>query len=279
MTTSEDQAAASAASAAGSGAADGRAARGSDTDTDDLVPLIVFSDYICPFCYLGQVIIDGVRREFQVDVEVRSFLLAPNCPPEGQPLPGTPEDRAQQFVGFKAIADQLGLPVVQREWTSYSRRALEATEYARDEGKIDPFRRVVFRQYWADNLDISQDDVLRAAAVEVGLDADAMLATVNDRRFSERIDEDMDIAAEIGIKGVPSYLMAGNTIHGQAPFEHFARLLIDLGQLPTHPGMREQALLYLKERAEREVAKAQAEIEAETGESTEAASEKTAATE
>lgn len=217
-----------------------------------LVPLIVFSDYICPFCYLGQVIIDGVRREFDVDVEIRSFLLAPNCPPEGQPLAGSPEDRAAQFVGFKTIADQLGLPVAPREWTSYSRRALEASEYARDEGRMDDFRRVVFRQYWADNLDISQDDVLRAAAIEVGLDADAMLEAVNDRRFSERIDEDMDIAGEIGIKGVPSYLMAGNTIHGQAPFEHFARLLIDLGQLPKHPGMREQAMLYLKERAERE---------------------------
>jgi predicted DsbA family dithiol-disulfide isomerase len=259
MATSEDQAATEATAADDAGAT-----------SDELVPLIVFSDYICPFCYLGQVIIDGVRREFEVDVEFRSFLLAPNCPPEGQPLPGLPEDRATQFVGFKAIADQLGLPVVQREWTSYSRRALEATEYARDEGMIDPFRRVVFRQYWADNLDISQDDVLRAAAVEVGLDADAMLEAVNDRRFSERIDEDMDIAGEIGVKGVPSYLMAGNTIHGQAPFEHFARLLIDLGQLPKHPGMREQALLYLKERAEREAVKeagAAAAGEAASGES------------
>lgn len=236
-----------------------------DAESNGLVPLIVFSDYICPFCYLGQVIVDFVRREFDVDVEFRSFLLAPGCPPEGQPVHGSPEDRAQQFASFKTIADQFNMPVAPREWTNYSRYALEATEYARDEGKIDEFRRVVFRQYWADNLDISADDTLRAAAVEVGLDADAMLAAVHDRRFMERIDEDMEIAAEIGIKGVPSYLMAGNTIHGQAPFDHFARLLIDAGQLPKMPAMREQALNYLEEKAKREAEAAEADSGGERG--------------
>ena len=101
--------------------------------------------------------------------------LRPDTPPEGMRL--SPQIRAR-FAGanerLKQMAHAAGLEMVQPDVIPNSRRALEATEYAREQGKHEQFHRAVFNKFYGEGQDINQWSVLRAAAEEAGLDPDEM---------------------------------------------------------------------------------------------------------
>lgn len=55
--------------------------------------ILVFSDYACPFCYVGKGIIDELKKEFEIEDEWMPFELHPEIPQEGKKVselfPGT----------------------------------------------------------------------------------------------------------------------------------------------------------------------------------------------
>jgi len=49
--------------------------------------LTIFSDYICPWCYVGQGVVEKLKAEYQVDLEWRPFYLYFDTPLEGMEIP------------------------------------------------------------------------------------------------------------------------------------------------------------------------------------------------
>ena len=49
--------------------------------------LTIFSDYMCPWCYVGQGVVERLKTEYPVEVDWQPFYLRPDTPPEGMDLP------------------------------------------------------------------------------------------------------------------------------------------------------------------------------------------------
>jgi predicted DsbA family dithiol-disulfide isomerase len=128
------------------------------------------------------------------------------------------------------MASEVGLPMADRDWVSNSRPALEAAEFARDAGKFDPFHRGVFSAYHAEGKDIGKREVLREIAITAGLDADEMIAALDDGRYRERVQEDVDLSREIGLSGVPAFIIGDRAIVGAQPYEVFEYVMDLLGR-------------------------------------------------
>jgi predicted DsbA family dithiol-disulfide isomerase len=176
-------------------------------------------------------VVDLLKAEYKVDVEWRPYYLRPDTPPEGLDLPAYilkarangSEERLQ------SMANLHGLDFKSTERIYNTRIAHEATEYARERGKEHEFHRVVFRKVYADGMDISKWDVLRSAAVEVGLDADDMQAVVDGGRYTAEVAAQVRRAQEIGVTGVPTYVINDRyAIVGAQPFEVFKSALAQI---------------------------------------------------
>jgi predicted DsbA family dithiol-disulfide isomerase len=128
------------------------------------------------------------------------------------------------------MAAQVGLPIVDRDWVSNSRLALEAAEFSRDQGMHHDFHRAVFHAYFAEGKDIGQLEVLREIATSVGLDAEAMVEAVERGDYRERVDQDLDISRRIGITGVPAFILGNRAIIGAQPYEAFEHVMELLGR-------------------------------------------------
>lgn len=128
------------------------------------------------------------------------------------------------------MAAQLGLPIVDRDWVSNSRLALEAAEFARDQDLHHAFHRAVFHAYFAEGKDIGQLDVLREIAAAVGLDPDAMAEALDNGDYRARVDRDVLISQQIGITGVPAYILGNRAIIGAQPYEAFEQVMGLLGR-------------------------------------------------
>ena len=81
---------------------------------------------------------------------------------------------AETNVRLKQMANAAGLEMVFATRIPNTRIAHEATEYARQKGKGFEFHHVVFEKFYGYGEDISKWDVLRDAALQVGLDAEEM---------------------------------------------------------------------------------------------------------
>lgn len=107
-----------------------------------------------------------------------------------------------------------------------SRRALEASEYAREQGKHEDFHQIVFRKYYGEGQNVYSWDVLRAAAEEAGLDADEMQRETDNGKYRSSVDMHVARAKQMGITGVPAYILNDKyAILGAQPYEVFEQAM------------------------------------------------------
>ena len=172
--------------------------------------------------------VERLKKEHNVDVEWRPFYLYLDTPPEGRELPEhVKRARANgSEERLRSIAESYGMEFVSVPRIYNTRLAHEATEYARELGKGNDFHHIVFRKVYAEGQDISQWDVLRAAAEEVGLNADEMQREVESEKYMAQVADQVRWAYQIGVTGVPTYVINNRYgIVGAQPYEVFKNTL------------------------------------------------------
>jgi predicted DsbA family dithiol-disulfide isomerase len=211
--------------------------------------VVVWSDYVCPFCYLETPVLDEVREEFgdRVDVEWRAFELRP------EPVPTLdPESEYLTDVWRRAVRPmardrdvELARPPVQPR----SRRALEAAEFARDRGRFEAMHRALFRAFFRDGRDLGDVDVLLDVADEVGLDREELRRALAEERYTGKVLDDQVEARERGVDGVPALFVVpageeleeAEVVQGAQPVERVrSAVLRALGEDPDVEREREK---------------------------------------
>ena len=176
-------------------------------------------------------------KDYGVPVDWQPFLLRPEAPKEGWPLPEHIKARANSPDSpLHVRAKQLGLPLVERTWVPNSRRALAANEYVRTLGleKLHQFHSAVNGRYWGNGEDLSTWPVLEAAAKDIGADAAAMREAVENGGLEQQVDDGIRAAHQMGIHAVPTYVFFDQDrplggIQGAQEYEVFDRAAKQLG--------------------------------------------------
>jgi len=128
--------------------------------------ITVFSDYTCPFCYIGIETLRKVRSEVPpFNLEWKGFQIHPEYPATGIPI----EQRITQYGqeryaaiwrNILSLAERVGLEMNPPPFLTNSLLALEATEYAKEKGKEEEFSRAVYRAYFQEGKNIGDLEVL-----------------------------------------------------------------------------------------------------------------------
>ena len=175
--------------------------------------------------------VEKLKAEHDIELEWRPFYLYWDTPPEGRELP----DRVKQARArgseerLRQIAGSYGMKFASTKRIYNTRLAHEATEYAREHGKANEVHRVLFRKTYAEGQDISQWDVLRSAAEEVGLNANEMQSEVESGKYTEVVAARVKEAYQIGVSGVPTYVINNRyAIVGAQPYEVFKNALAQI---------------------------------------------------
>ena len=191
------------------------------------IKLTIFSDYVCPWCYVGQGVVEELIKDQHAEVEWRPFYLRPDTPPEGMELPAYIKSHAAQTNALlKEKANSFGMEMVFSSHLPNTRLAHEATEYARQQGKEFEFHRKVFDKFYGLGQDIGKWEVLVAAAEEVGLNGEEMQSLVEAGTYTNIVQSEVDQAHQIGVTGVPTYVLNNRyAIVGAQPYDVFLKVL------------------------------------------------------
>jgi predicted DsbA family dithiol-disulfide isomerase len=184
----------------------------------------VFSDYICPFCYVGSLRLIKLGDAFDLRVNWRGVELHPETPAIGMPvneLGYPPQQWLEMMNHLRELAAEDDIVLAEPEFTTNSRRALLLAEAAKEAGRAVFYRmhERLFRAMHTDGLNIGEERTLRRLAGEAGLADELVEAAWRQERFANRLRASTQEALRLGIKGVPTYVIGEQIITGAVPFE------------------------------------------------------------
>lgn len=199
------------------------------------ITLEVFTDYVCPWCFLSTPRIEKLKHNYSLDVQLSFFPLHPDTPAEGLLLEklfaGRNLDIAAMHARMKALMDAEGLPYGVRTHTYNSRLAQELGKWGDKQGAT-AIHDALYRAYFADGRDISNKDVLMDVARSVGLPEDGARDVLENRTFRPAVDADWAKARGYGITGVPTFVSGGQAVVGAQPYDVLERFVRQLGATP-----------------------------------------------
>jgi predicted DsbA family dithiol-disulfide isomerase len=181
----------------------------------------IWSDIVCPWCYLGKRRFEAALARFdhRDDVEVtwRSFELDPEAP------------QVAEQPASEALAAKYGMSLEQAEATHAQMTALaaqEGLEYRFDRARrgntFDAHRLIhlaaahglqdaaeerLMRAYFTEGEPIGDPDALARLVAEIGVDADEARAVLGGDAYADAVRADEELAARIGIRGVPYFVL------------------------------------------------------------------------
>lgn len=194
----------------------------------------VWSDIACPWCWVGKRRMEAALAQFvhrdAVTVRWRAFELdasAPPAPEVGAPYAprlarkyGMPIAQAEAAIARLtdvAAADGLAMRFDHiRPGNTFDGHRL--VHFAHEHGLEDAMKERLFRAYLSEGLSMSDRATLVRLAVEVGLDEAAARAALESDAFSKDVRGDEAEASEIGVRGVPFFVIGSKyAVSGAQP--------------------------------------------------------------
>ncbi|MBS4210306.1 DsbA family oxidoreductase [Bacillus sp. FJAT-50079] len=184
----------------------------------------IWSDFVCPFCYIGKRRLEAALEQFphrdEVQLEFKSFELDPDAPLKStQSIHemlaakyGMTIEKAKEMnagVGEQAASVGLTFNFDNMKPTN-TFDAHRLAHYAKKHGKANKITENLLHAYFTDGKDVSDKETLVALAEGVGLEADAVLAVLNDEQaYADDVRDDEKTASQIGVRGVPFFVLNG----------------------------------------------------------------------
>ncbi|WP_238366587.1 DsbA family oxidoreductase [Mesobacterium pallidum] len=206
-----------------------------------MIKLAIFSDPICPWCYIGKTQLDRALEaapDHPFDVEWHPFQLNPDMPVGGMDRRaylaakfGGEEGALAAYTPIMEHAKSIGLNI---EWDRIARtpNTLDAhrlIHWAGIEGCQTPVAAALFRAYFKDGRDIADPEVLADIGDSFGMDGAAILRLLATDADREEIRNRDAAAREMGITGVPCFIVAGqHAVPGAQPAELWAKVIAEL---------------------------------------------------
>jgi predicted DsbA family dithiol-disulfide isomerase len=213
--------------------------RVSDSETDAENRITVYSDYVCPFCYLGRESLEAYRnrREDDIAVDWRPFdLRSHKRGPDGE-IDHSVADRKDEAY-FEQVRENvaklreqygaeemLDLDDLPEDVDSLSAQVVSWHIKSEHPDRWLDFDEAVFEALWIDGRDIGDADALVELGEEVGLDGGEIREVLADEQLRERLREKFAEARQQGVTGVPTFTYEGHAARGAVPPEQLERLV------------------------------------------------------
>lgn len=178
------------------------------------IKIQVWTDFVCPFCLLGESIIEKAIEGLNVELEWMPFELRPYPTPTLKP-----EDEYLPRVWKASVypmAERLGVPI-QLPTVSpqpYTRKAFLGLQYAKQQGKGNEYATAVMKAFFQQNQNIGEDEILKKILQNLGMNPAGLDEFVNSAQANAQHDADLQYAKQVGIQAVPSLAVGAQFFSG-----------------------------------------------------------------
>ncbi|WP_240516033.1 DsbA family oxidoreductase [Candidatus Izimaplasma bacterium ZiA1] len=205
-----------------------------------MIKIEVWSDFACPFCYIGKKRFDAALSKFehkdQVEVSFKAYQLNPNAPKlmtesaeatfaKGHRI--TVEQAKQKFDMFVTNAKTVGLDynydIIQM---TNSFDAHRVAKWARQFGKEEEVTNRFMKAYFTDGLNIADHETLIKLTKELDINTTDLDNILVSDAYKDIVNSEITEAREVGVRGVPFFVLNRKYgVSGAQPEEYFTEVL------------------------------------------------------
>ncbi|MHA1523267.1 MAG: DsbA family oxidoreductase [Alphaproteobacteria bacterium] len=179
----------------------------------------IISDVMCPWCYIGKRRFErlaALRPDFSFQISWRPFQLDPTLPPEGLDRSLYLTRKFGDAQGIEAVYDPIRAAGIAEniafdfDAIATSPNTLGAHRliaWAHDAGTADQIVEALFISFFIEGRDIGNNEVLAEIAKGCGMDGARVLARLSSDEDLEKTRQAADQAREMGVSGVPTYII------------------------------------------------------------------------
>ena len=196
----------------------------------------IWSDIMCPFCYIGKRKLEGALEQFvhrdKVEIVWHSFQLDPTM--EQQPGKDVYEYLAERkgqsrewavtmHENVVLMAQEAGLTYnFDKAVIANSFDAHRLIQMAKAHGRGDAAEERLFRAYFTEGENVGDRDTLVRIGGEIGLDTQEVRTALESDAYTESVHRDIAAAQSIGVRGVPFFILHNRyAVSGAQPVEVF----------------------------------------------------------
>ncbi|TDE31289.1 DsbA family oxidoreductase [Flavobacterium ranwuense] len=213
----------------------------------------IWSDIMCPYCYIGKRRIEGALELFEhknaVEIEWKSFQLDPSfiASPEDNMADHLAEkyrkdrDWAQDMLdNMTQNAKNSGLDFhFEKAVMANSLNAHRLLHLAKKYNLANALEELLFKAYLTDGKNVNDLDTLKALGLEVGLNAETIDEVLYSDAYANEVQQDIAAAQSIGVQGVPFFVFDSKyAVSGAQHVETFVKTLEKVweeGKFETKP--------------------------------------------
>lgn len=201
----------------------------------------VWTDIMCPYCYIGKIHLDKALRQFnhtdEVEIEWKAFQLNNELPDKGNGIPvmeyltkqaGYPEEGIEKMYNYiRKLSDDAGVRFnLTNAVAANTLDAHRLIKMAAEKGLDSLVLMKLSKAYFEEAKDYSDWDLLVSIGKEAGLDGDEIINMLNSEEYKYEIKQDIQEANNLGIDTVPTFLMdRKQAIIGSEPVSLFLEVL------------------------------------------------------
>jgi predicted DsbA family dithiol-disulfide isomerase len=185
------------------------------------IKIDIWSDIVCPFCFIGkkklEQAIAKLNLQNQVEIEWHSFQLDPEFP-KGEAIPSA-EYLAQRknypIEQINAIQHQLtanakpyGIDFQFEKALSFNTLDVHRLwQWSKLFGKSSELKEALMKAYFTDGIDLSKEENVLQVVENCDLNKLEAQEILQSDKFSNEVDEDIYHASQIGVRGVPFFVL------------------------------------------------------------------------
>ncbi len=198
--------------------------------------LTVYSDYVCPFCYLGRKSLERYEADrgepMAIDwhpFDLRGHQRGPDGELDHDVDDGKDEDYYEQAKeNVRRLQERYDVEMTLDIATEIDSLPAQLVSFHVKEADPEAWRafdEAVFEALWVEGRDVGDRTVLRGLAGDVGVDPDVVDAALEDEALREELHERFEAAKRHGVTGIPTFAYDGYAARGAVPPDQLRRLV------------------------------------------------------
>jgi predicted DsbA family dithiol-disulfide isomerase len=175
----------------------------------------VYSDYVCPFCFLAEQPLEEAIKGKDVEVEWMPYELRPYPNETLKPEEDYLQSTWKQSV--YPMAERMGIDIVLPNISPqpYTHLAFQGFQYAKEQGQGNEYNDCLLRAFFQEEQDIGNIDVLTKLAGEIGLNEKEYRKALDTRKYKEVHQKALEHAYnDANISAVPTFVIGSTTVAG-----------------------------------------------------------------
>lgn len=180
----------------------------------------IWSDVICPFCYIGKRNFEAALKQFEHATELeivwKSFQLDPSIPEDLEESQETYLSKRkglalQQVKAMLAQVSEMARGVglqyqLEKSVVANTKKAHRLIQMAKTKGLGDEAEESLFHAFFIEGRNIADNHELQSIGLAIGLSKDEVSEALSDAQYEQAFHQDLAEAQQLGISGVPFFV-------------------------------------------------------------------------